>query len=173
MKAPAFFPIFALALLPLLARADRPPDFETDAKPIIAQQPGLLEYIHKHFEIKETGLAARGNGDQPPQPPFIFSARPKGHSGPFYLRLLIQPGSPGQIMKVADVRKLPPGAVPPPEADQPEQAIGSAPSSQAAPSQTPPDLAPPADTPAAPSQAPAASPSSGPTAATPSGPIKD
>jgi hypothetical protein len=99
MKARVLFPIFALALLPLLARADRPPDFETDAKPIIAQQPGLLAYIHKHFEIKETGIAARGNGDQPPQPPFIFSARPKGHSGPFYLRLLIQPGPPGQIIE--------------------------------------------------------------------------
>ena len=173
MNARAFLPIFALVLLPLLARADRPPDFETDAKPIIAHQPGLLAYIHKHFEIKETGLAAQGNGDQPPQPPFIFSARPKGHSGPFYLRLLIQPGPPGQIMKVADIRKLQPGAVPPPETDQPEQAIGSAPPSQAAPSEAPPELAPPADTPSTPSQAPAASSSNEPSAATPSGPIRN
>jgi len=172
MKARAFLPILALALLPLLARADRPPDFETDAKPIIAHQPGLLAYIHKHFEIKETGLAAQGNGDQPPQPPFIFSARPKGHSGPFYLRLLIQPGPPGQIMKVADIRQLPPGTQPPVES---EPAIGSAPPSQAAPSEAeaPPEPSQPVGSAPPSSQPPAASSSNEPTATTPSGPIRD
>ena len=167
MNARAFLPIFALVLLPLLVRADRPPDFETDAKPIIAHQPGLLAYIHKHFEIKETGIAARGNGDQPPQPPFIFNARPRGQSGPFYLRLLIQPGPPGQIMKVADIRKIQPGAQPPPEAES-EPAVGSAPPPQSAP----PEPAQSSETPVG-SQEPAPSSPSSPTAATPSGPIKD
>jgi hypothetical protein len=167
MHLRSFLPLLALLLLPALARAGQNPDFENDAKPILARQPGLIEYIHAHFEVKESGIARiPGADDAPPQPPFIFAARPRGHSGPFYLRLLIQPGPPGYIMKVADIRRLPPGALPPGE--------GSA--------TAPPEVAneaPPAPAPAAPasetigSSAPATSSGSPATADTPSGPVRN
>ena len=93
-----------------MAWADRNPDFENDALPILKHQPGLVHYVHTHFVVKETGVAqAPGTGDEAPRPPYIFSAKPRGASGPFYLRLLIQPGPAGHILKVADIRKLPGG----------------------------------------------------------------
>jgi hypothetical protein len=112
---------FAFAA-PLLARAGANPDFERDAKPILDTQPGLVHYVHSHYVVKETGVArVRGNGSQPPQPPFIFSARPRGSSGPFYLRLLIQPGPEGRVLKVADIRKVPNGAPEPTPAPETEE----------------------------------------------------
>ena len=166
----SLLPVLALACVVSLARADSNPDFESDAKPILARQPGLIDYVHKHFDVKETGVArVPGEGDAAPQPPFIFNARPKGHSGPFYLALLIQPGPPGHIMKVADVRKLPLGALPPQE----QEASAPPPSaSHPAPATPPPVASEPSSQPIG-SSAPADSSSSGPTADTPSGPIKN
>ena len=116
---------------PLLARADGNPDFERDAKPILAAQPGLVHYVHSHFVVKETGVArVPGNSGQPPQPPFIFSARPRGVTGPFYLRLLIQPGPEGRILKVADVRQLPPGLSEPPAAPEVPETARTSPATQ-------------------------------------------
>jgi len=155
--------LFLLATLavaaPALVRADGPADFERDAKPILEAQPGLVQYIHAHFVVKETGLArVAGSDEQPPQPPFIFSARPRSASGPFYLRLLIQPGPPGRILKVADVRHLPPEMPAPSAAPQPEETAQA-----------------PATSSSVPHVIGSASPagSSTPTAETPSGPIHD
>ena len=163
---------FLLAALFLGARtaalADGNPDFERDAKPILAAQPGLVRYVHSHFVVKETGVArVPGSADQRPQPPFIFSARPRGGSGPFYLRLLIQPGPAGRILKVADIRQLPqatpepsPTSEPPPET---AETPAPAPTQQPIGSSAPPPQAPAPD---------ATSPSQ-PSADTPSGPIRD
>jgi hypothetical protein len=156
-------PAFAL-LLPILARADGNPDFERDAKPILNRQPGLVQYVNAHYLVQETGLAKfPGTADHPPGPPFIFNAKPRGASGPFYLRLLIQPGPAGHILKVADVRKLKNGAPPQENAS----AVASGPveqpaaPAQPAPSQTP---APAANQPIS---------SSPPGSDVPSGPIPD
>lgn len=167
--SPRYLPLLALFLAPLAARADANPDFESDAKPILARQPGLIEYIHSHFEVKETGVARiPGRADMPPQPPFIFNARPKGHSGPFYLALLIQPGPPGRIMKVADVRKLPPGSIPP------DETAAVPPASAAPAASNPPPEAP--QTPSSHrigSSSPASAPAGGITSDTPSGAVRD
>jgi hypothetical protein len=147
------------------ARADRNPNFEDDATPILRAQPQLVEYVHKHFDVKDTG-AARIPGDEnhPPQPPFIFLARPRASDGPYFIRLLVQPGTPGHILKVVDMRTvhLPTSAQPPGNL----QSIGSAPASVSV------GLAPVEQAPAASAPAPTAS-SSEPTADTPSGPIPD
>ena len=158
-------PAFAL-LLPILARADGNPDFERDAKPILARQPGLVQYIHAHYLVQETGLAKYpGTADHPPGPPFIFNAKPRGASGPFYLRLLIQPGPAGHILKVADIRKLRNEA--PPQENAP--AVASRPVEQpAVPVQTQPIQAP---APAV--NQPAASSVTPPGSDVPSGPIPD
>jgi hypothetical protein len=88
-----------------IARADRNPDFDEDATPILSRQPQLVEYVHHHFDVKATGTARiSGNEEHPPQPPFIFLARPRASDGPYYLRLLVQPGAPGHILKVVDLR---------------------------------------------------------------------
>jgi hypothetical protein len=137
-------------------------------KPILAAQPGLIHYVHAHFVVKETGVArVPGGGSQPPQPPFIFSARPRGVAGPFYLRLLIQPGPEGRILKVADVRQLPPGLTEPPPAPEVPDTAANSPASQpigSAPVAAPaPPPAPPADD----------STSNSPSASEHSGPIRD
>jgi hypothetical protein len=148
---------------PLLTLADTNPDFEQDAKPILASQPGLVHYVHSHFVVKEVGVArVPGNAGQPPQPPFIFSARPRGVTGPFYLRLLIQPGPEGRILKVADMRKLAPGQ--PEPGPTPETAEAPAESAASQPIENAP--------------APASSPdenssSNSPTSSEHSGPIRD
>lgn len=166
----------ALVAAPLAAWADANPDFDDDAKPILRQQPGLIEYIQQHFQVKQTGTAKYpGDDDRRPVPPYIFRARPIGYSGPYNFRLLIQPGPPGHILGVVDMTKVrltepgnapsqpavanqPPSQyAPPPEAPQPQQPPASA------PAQSPEQTAPAA-------QSPAQQPSE-PTADTPSGPI--
>jgi hypothetical protein len=167
MKLTSLLIAASVLAVPALARADANPDFERDAKPILAAQPGLVQYVHAHFVVKETGVArVPGTPEQPPQPPFIFSARPRGASGAFYLRLLIQPGPAGRVLKVADIRRLPAGA--PELAPQPEEtAAASAPSSvphivgSSTPSTAP---APSSDSDQSASQ---------PSADTPSGPVHD
>jgi hypothetical protein len=173
MNSGILFPTLAAALLalPAVAWADRNPDFENDALPILRHQPGLAHYVHAHYVVQETGVAqAPGTDSEPPRPPYIFSAKPRGASGPFYLRLLIQPGPAGHILKVADIRSLP-GAVPPQET-LPGEAAPTAPAESAP---TPPATEQPASNPApAPAEdntAPASS--SQPTSSTPSGPIRD
>ena len=143
-----FLAALAFAFCPEFAQADAYPDFDSDARPLLARQPGLIEYVRAHFEVKEKGVARiPGHGDALPQPPFIFNARPKGHTGPFYLALLIQPGTPGHIMKVADVRKLPIDDIPPQQhatpASVPAQFIPAPAAVSAAPQSQP--LAPPPD----------------------------
>ena len=184
MNSGMLFPALAAALLALpgFAWADRNPDFENDALPILQHQPGLVQYVHAHFVVKETGVAqSPGTAEEAPQPPYIFSAKPRGVSGPYYLRLLIQPGPVGHILKVADVRKLPGGGVPPNEtapseagAPAPQESAPSVPpASDQAPATSSSSLAPPPDNAAQP--APASTPAStnAPTANTPSGPIID
>jgi hypothetical protein len=159
---------------PALVRADANPDFERDAKPILNSQPGLVQYVHAHFVVKETGVArVPGDGNRPPQPPFIFSARPRGASGPFYLRLLIQPGPGGRVLKVADIRKAPNG-MPEPTSAQDEQETASQPE----PAPAPPVTQEPIEN--TPSPAPTAAPSDSNPSSTPqpassghSGPIID
>jgi hypothetical protein len=175
MKPSPFLPCLGAILMacPLLVRADANPDFEHDAKPILEQQPGLVQYVHSHFVVKETGVArVPGSEAQPPQPPFIFSARPRGNAGPFYLRLLIQPGPAGHILKVADVRKLPNGTPEPsPIPEQPEETTQApAPQPPAEPSQQPIGSQAPSSTSA---QNSAPSSNSQPTSSTPSGPIRN
>jgi hypothetical protein len=93
--------VAALVATPLLGRADVKPSFEDDAKPILSQQPGLIEYVEARFQVKETGIA-KIPGDQyrPPVPPYIFRARAKGSDGAYNIRLLVQPGAPGHILGV-------------------------------------------------------------------------
>jgi len=155
---------FTLFAAPLAAWADANPDFDDDAKPILRMQPGLLEYVRASFEIKDTGTAKfPGDDDHAPRPPFIFRAKPMGSSGPFNLRLLIQPGPPGHILGVADITKLHLTAPPAPSAP-PEPAVVSQPPLQPPPAQQ--QAAPPVSQPTAPPTAP-----SQPTSDTPSGPI--
>ena len=98
----------ALVSSPLVAWADARPDFDDDAKPILAHQPGLVQYVESNFEVKDTGTAKLpGDDDHRPTPPYIFRARPIGNNGPFNLRLLIQPGPPGHILGVVDITKVP------------------------------------------------------------------
>jgi hypothetical protein len=190
----AFFSLVALALLaaPLAAWADANPDFDDDAKPILRTQPGLLQYVESRFQVKDTGTAKfPGDDDRAPGPPYIFRARPLGSSGPFNLRLLIQPGPPGHVLGVVDITKVhlsQPGApsAPPAVASQPPpeyQPPQSEPSAQvpelAGPpqeqQQQPPPQEPapatsgPVQQPQPPQQSPAQP--TEPTADTPSGPI--
>jgi hypothetical protein len=182
MNLGLLFPFLAAALLALpgFARADRNPNFENDALPILKHQPGLVDYVHAHYVVKETGVAqSPGTAEEAPQPPYIFSAKPRGASGPFYLRLLIQPGPVGHILKVADIRKLPGGGVPPQEtapaeasAPAPQETAPSVPpASDQAPATPAASLAPPPDNAPQPATAPAST--NSPTANTPSGPIID
>ena len=187
----------AALVVTLAARADSKPDFDEDAKPILRAQPGLLQYVQSHFQVRDTGTAKfPGDDDHRPAPPFIFFARPAGSGGPYNLRLLIQPGPPGHILGVVDINKVRehpaaggpqqppaytgepgPGApVPPAFSGEPPQSPalnGPAPASAPNPAYTgePPagSSAPAPPQPAAP-LAPASS-SSAPTADTPSGPI--
>jgi hypothetical protein len=156
---------FALFAAPLAAWADANPDFDDDAKPILRMQPGLLEYVRSSFEIKDTGTAKfPGDDDHAPRPPFIFRARPMGSSGPFNLRLLIQPGPPGHILGVADITKIHLTTPPAPSAP-PVPAVASQPSVQQ-------QGAPPVSQPTAPQTAPAPTPvPAEPNSDTPSGPI--
>jgi hypothetical protein len=174
MKTSLFIPCLGAILMacPMVAWADANPDFEHDAKPLLDQQPGLVQYIHSHFVVKEVGVARMpGTADQPPQPPFIFSARPRSSTGPFYLRLLIQPGPVGHILKVADIRKLPSGTpIPSPVPEQPEETAQAPAQPASEPPQQPISSSSPSSTPA---ENPAASSTSQPTASTPSGPIRD
>jgi len=175
----------ALALLtaPVAAWADTNPDFDDDAKPILKAQPGLIQYVQSHFQVKETGTAKYpGDDDRRPVPPYIFRARPIGSNGGYNLRLLIQPGQPGHILNVVDMNKVkangPDSAPPHPVSRQ--TAPPQAPASQApppAPAQfqaTQPAPPSPASAPAEPSTpAPTTSQPGDPTADTPSGPIMD
>jgi hypothetical protein len=164
MNHPFFLSAAVCTLLaaPALAWADANPDFDDDAKPILRMQPGLLEYVRSSFEIKDTGTAKfPGDDDHAPRPPYIFRARPMGASGPFNLRLLIQPGPPGHILGVVDITKVhvtaahAPSVPPAPAvASQPPAQPQPAPVSQSEPSPSSPQPAP-----------------SQPTADTPSGPI--
>ncbi len=157
--------VCALALLaaPQVARADAHPDFDDDATPILRMQPGLIDYVHSRFEVKDTGTAKYpGDDDHAPQPPFIFRARPIGSEGPFNLRLLIQPGPPGHILGVVDITKA-------------HLASSGAPSTRVASQSVPaaPQKQPAAQAPAPQAPAQSAASSSEPTADTPSGPIKE
>jgi hypothetical protein len=157
-----------LLALPLLARADRNPDFDEDAKPILRQQPGLIQYVHSHFEVRDTGQArVPGDEDHRPQPPYIFSARPRGSDGPYNLRLLIQPGPVNRILNVVDITRVHFNA--PGEAPAPEPVV-----QQPAPAPTPAPQPMPSTVGAAPSSDTSSNPGAGPatpTADTPSGPI--
>jgi hypothetical protein len=169
----------ALVAAPLLVRADANPDFDDDATPILRVQPGLVEYIHHHFEVKDTGTAKYpGDDDHRPLPPYIFRARPLGSHGPFNLRLLIQPGPPRRILNVVDITRVhlsapgeapsaPVPPAPPVVAEQPP--TPPAPPTYQSPTLSEGDEKPmPPSTPSAPQ--PPATPSE-PTADTPSGPI--
>ena len=175
MKRGSFnFGAAALFLFPLAlsAYADRDPDFDSDAKPILRMQPGLLRYVEHNFEVRDTGLA-RIEGDEArhPLPPFIFQARPKGTSGAYFITLLIQPGPIGRILKVVDSSRNsgpPPGMAQPrmqpspghqdQENGPPPDQGGNPPDQQQSPQQNQPSNVPPAN-------------SDEPTSATPSGPI--
>jgi len=151
--------ILALFAAPLAAWAGTNPDFDDDAKPILRMQPGLLQYVESRFDIKDTGTAKYpGDDDRRPGPPFIFRARPLGSSGPYNLRLLIQPGPPGHILGVVDITKVHITA-PANPSSQPSAA------NQPTPPPQPPSQAPAPSTPAPVQQSPE------PTADTPSGPI--
>ena len=173
----SFFTALVIGLFaaPLVARADAYPDFDDDAKPILKMQPGLLHYVESRFEVKDTGTAKYpGDDDRRPAPPYIFRARPLGSSGPFNLRLLIQPGAPGHILGVVDMTKVhltsPGSPSQPAVAQQPPPQY--APSQPATPgpvvSQAPAHQNPEPSAPASGTQQP-----SEPTADTPSGPIMD
>jgi len=158
----------ALFAAPLAAWAHSNPDFDDDAKPILRMQPGLLQYVESRFDVKDTGTAKYpGDDDRRPSPPYIFRARPLGSSGPYNLRLLIQPGAPGHILGVVDITKVHLNA----PANGPSQpAVANQPPPQ---NQQPPPQAPAAQAPAASVPAPTAPQPSEPTADTPSGPIMD
>jgi hypothetical protein len=184
--------LMALLAAPLAAWADANPDFDDDAKPILRLQPGLLQYVESRFDVKDTGTAKYpGDDDRRPGPPFIFRARPAGSSGPYNLRLLIQPGEPGHILGVVDMTKVhltapgnpssgpavanqPPPQSPPPQA--PQASSVQVPELSAPPQEQQQPPASAQQPPAAPSQPPSAPTSdtpTGPTADTPSGPIMD
>lgn len=165
-----------LLAAPAIAWADANPDFDDDAKPILHAQPGLIQYVQSHYEVKDTGTAKYpGDDDRHPVPPYIFRARPAGSNGPFNLRLLIQPGPPGHILGVVDITKVHfnEGGAPAPKKSvassmpksQPSAPSYQAPVRQAPTTQSPLDQ-PPAPSASAPQQA-------EPSADTPSGPIMD
>lgn len=151
------------ALLPGSVWAGGNPDFDQDAIPILDRQSHLVEFVHNHYDVKGMGEAkVPGNENHAPEPPYIFEARPLHSDGPFYLRLLIQPGPPGRILKVVDIRKVHfhETASPRPNPATPPLA-GTASRPAAAPSNPP---SPAGSTGASPAE---------PTSETPSGPIKD
>lgn len=175
--------IMAFFAAPLVALAEANPDFDDDAKPILRMQPGLLQYVESRFEVKDTGTAKfPGDDDRRPGPPYIFRARPVGSSGPYNLRLLIQPGQPGHILGVVDITKVHlngPGnsssqssvANQPPTQTPPPSQVSHAPSVQVPELSAPPqNQQQPTPSPSTPAQAPQPS---APTADTPSGPIMD
>jgi hypothetical protein len=172
------FSVVALALLtaPLAAWADANPDFDDDAKPILRMQPGLLQYVESKFEVKDQGTAKYpGDDDRPPAPPFIFRARPLHSSGPYNLRLLIQPGHPGHILGVVDITKV---HLSKPTQNETEPAVANQPPPQpqavqpSAPANEAPAPSPVVQAPVPSTAAPATQPNE-PTADTPSGPIMD
>src|SRR5260221_2415738 len=121
--------ILALFAAPLAAWAHSNPDFDDDAKPILRMQPGLLQYVETKFDVKDTGTAKYpGDDDRRPVPPYIFRARPHGSSGPYNLRLLIQPGSPGHILGVVDITKV---RLTAPANGSPQPSVGNQPRPQA------------------------------------------
>lgn len=111
----ALFPALILlgtASLSAWAQENIPPDFKHDAAAVLRRQPHLIQYVRQNFQVQSTGIARiPGHDTVPPQPPFIFKARPRGSDGPFYITLLIQPGPPGHILKVVDPTQ--PGGRPP------------------------------------------------------------
>jgi hypothetical protein len=158
--------IAALFALPLAAWAGVRPDFDDDAKPILRVQPHLIQEVESRYEVKDSGTAKYpGDDERRAMPPYIFEARPRGSNGPFNLRLLIQPGPPGRILRIVDMTKVHPTAPPGPSAPQPPAVANN-------PSTPPPAPAPATQAPAPPAPAPARPPSE-PTADTPSGPIMD
>jgi hypothetical protein len=165
--------IVAFFVAPLAAWADANPDFDDDAKPILQVQPHLIQEVESRYEVKDSGVAKYpGDDDHRALPPYIFEARPRGSNGPFNLRLLIQPGPPGHILRVVDMTKVHLTA-PANSSSQPAVANQPPPQYQQAP-QTPGPVsqAPVAQAPAPSAPAPAQQPSE-PTADTPSGPIMD
>jgi len=177
--------LMAFFAAPLAAWANANPDFDDDAKPILRMQPGLLEYVESRFDVKDTGTAKfPGDDDRRPGPPFIFRARPIGSHGPYYLRLLIQPGPAGHILGVVDMNKVhldQPGSPssgpsvanqPPPPQGPPQPSAAPAPQNPAVQvpelSQPPVAQQPSSAQPQTPAQQPKE-----PTADTPSGPIMD
>ena len=173
--------LLAVLIVPSFARADARPDFDDDAKPILKAQPHLIQQVESLYEVKDSGTAKYpGDDDHRAIPPYIFAARPRGSDGPFYLRLLIQPGPPGRILRVVDMRQVhlgqPGGQGAPPSVANQAQPPAMPPRSQA-PAPAPVAQAPIPPTPSSQTQAPApsapAQPPSEPTADTPSGPIMD
>jgi hypothetical protein len=152
-------PLTALMAAPLLAQVDAAPHFDRDAAPILQMQPGLLEYVQARFDVAETGQAKfPGTDEHAPGPPFIFAARPIGSTGPYSLRLLIEPGPPGHILNVVDLTRahLPQPSRPNPAAVANQQLVHTAPASAPAPTYETPSgpindsgapVAPPADPP--------------------------
>jgi hypothetical protein len=101
MKYSLFACAAAVLAFSSTACADGQASFENDGKSVLSLQPGLIEYVDEHFQVKDAGIAKEaGNQEQPPQPPFIFHARVKGSSGPYNIRLLVQPGTPGHILGI-------------------------------------------------------------------------
>ena len=168
------FSVLAAAFFALTgtAWADRRPDFDNDAKPILKIQPHLLSYIKKHFDVEETGYAKTpGDDDHAPPPPYIFRAKHRGADGPDTITLLIQPGPPGHILLVKEdgpgQRAAMIGAdeTPPPAENQPpppSPAYNQPQAPEPAASAPPPSSSTPASSET----------SSSPTYQTPSGPIK-
>jgi len=169
---------------PVLAWAGTYPDFNIDAKPILRTQPGLLNYVRAHFEVKETGRAKfPGDDDRRPGPPYIFRARTVGSDGPYNISLLIQPGPAGRVLCVVPpnnhgaTRPVPPQQQPPevaqqeppPQPFQPQEAQPAYQSPSLSQGEIKPLPSPNAQQPAP--SAPTADTPSGPTADTPSGPI--
>jgi len=164
--------IAALFALPLAAWADANPDFNDDAKPILRVQPNLIQEVESRYEVKDRGMAKYpGDDDHRAMPPYIFEARPRGSNGPFNLRLLIQPGPPGHILRVVDITKV---HVTAPATASSQPSVANQPPPQPPPQAPAPvsEAPPAAQAPAPSTPAPARQPSE-PTADTPSGPIMD
>ena len=133
MKTLHLLPALLLLAAPCVAWADRSPDFDDDAKPILKMQPELLHYVKKNFDVQETGYAkVPGTDEQPPPPPYIFRARHRGAGGPYNITLLIQPGPPGHILLVHEDA---PGSTPPPPPNEPPPSANP-PSQQQPPAET-------------------------------------
>jgi len=170
MKILPFAAATVLLALPMAAWADRNPDFDDDAKPILRMQPGLLEFVETVYQVKDAGMAKiPGNDDRQAMPPYIFKAKPRGYPGDYYITMLIQPGPPGHILKIVDPTKPHGGSAP---SNNPPQGPNSYNSQQPPPqgyTSAPPDSYSPVK------QAPAPSASTKtqtqPTADTPSGPV--